>query len=196
MRFAAGGPGIGVLDWLRPVHVPRQSEIAIDGVVMVWTAGLTVISSMAFGLVPALAFTRDAHGQSLRAGSLQLRSRRLHRGLVLSEVALSIVPLIAAGLMLRTLSIFSTRRSASIRRTSSPPGSRSTSGVFDDRSPLGVLSGCDRPRARAARRRAASVGGALPLAPVQATQRVWRSEDREPTPAIGVLQSLMPGYFG
>ena len=31
-----------------------------------------------------------------------LRSRRLHRGLVLSEIALSIVPLIAAGLMLRT----------------------------------------------------------------------------------------------
>ncbi len=97
--------GVGVLDWIRPVHLPRQSEIAIDGVVMLWTAGLTVMSSVIFGLVPALTFTRDAHGQALhasRAGSLQLRSRRLHRGLVLSEVALSIVPLIAAGLMLRT----------------------------------------------------------------------------------------------
>jgi len=189
--------GIGVLDWLRPVHVPRQSEIAIDGVVMVWTAGLTVISSMAFGLVPALAFTRDAHGQSLRAGSLQLRSRRLHRGLVLSEVALSIVPLIAAGLMLRTF----------VNLLNAPIGF-DPAHVVTARIPLnlGAFSTIDRRSAfyrdAIARVRelpgveAASVGGALPLAPVQATQRVWRSEDREPTPAIGVLQSLMPGYFG
>jgi predicted permease len=192
--------GVGVLDWLRPVHLPRQSEIAIDGVVVLWTAGLTLMSSVIFGLVPALAFTREAHGQPLgssRAGSLMLRSRRLHRGLVLSEVALSIVPLIAAGLMLRTftnlleapigfdpahvvtarislnLSVFSTvdRRSAFYR---------------DAIARVRELPGVD----------AASVGGPLPLAPVQTTQRFWRSEDRERTPSIGMLQSIMPGYFG
>src|SRR5205814_3488851 len=88
--------GIGVLDWLRPVHLPRQSEIAIDGVVMVWTAGLTMVSSIAFGLVPALMFTHDKARQPLlssRSGSPPLRSRRLHRGLVVAEVALSTVPL-------------------------------------------------------------------------------------------------------
>ena len=52
--------GIGVLDWLRPEHLPRQSEIAIDGVVMLWIAGLTLMSSAIFGLVPALTFTRRA----------------------------------------------------------------------------------------------------------------------------------------
>ena len=31
--------GVGAVDWLRPVHLPRQSEIAIDGAVMLWTAG-------------------------------------------------------------------------------------------------------------------------------------------------------------
>ena len=50
--------GIGVLDWLRPVHLPRQSEIAIDGVVMLWTAGLTVMSSVIFGLVPGARSSR------------------------------------------------------------------------------------------------------------------------------------------
>jgi putative ABC transport system permease protein len=192
--------GVGVLDWLRPAHLPRQSEIAIDGVVMVWTAGLTVMSSLMFGLVPALAFTREAHGQPLhagRAGSLMLRSRRLHRGLVVAEVALSIVPLVAAGLMLRTfanlleaplgfdpahvvtariplnLQVFSTidRRSAFYRDAIA--GARELPGV-----------------------EAASVGGPLPLAPAQTTQRFWRHEDREPTPVIGVQQSIMPGYFG
>lgn len=43
---------------------------------------------------------------------------------------------------------------------------------------------------------AASVGGPLPLAPVQSTQRVWRGEDRDPTPSIGMQQSIMPGYLG
>jgi hypothetical protein len=50
--------------------------------------------------VPALALTRGSPGLTLhagRAGSLMVRSRHLHRGLVLSEVALSIVPLVAAG---------------------------------------------------------------------------------------------------
>jgi putative ABC transport system permease protein len=192
--------GIGVLDWLRPVHLPRQSEIGIDGIVMLWTAALTVISSIIFGLAPALAFTRDGHGQTLyssRAGSLLLRSRRLHRGLVLSEVALSIVPLIAAGLMLRTFT-----------NLLDAPIGFDPAHVVTARIPLNlkVFSTVDRRsgfyRDAIARVRelpgvdAVSVGGPLPLAPVQTTQRVWRSDDQEPTPSISMLQSIMPGYFG
>jgi putative ABC transport system permease protein len=190
--------GVGVLDWLRPVHLPRQSEVAIDGVVMVWTAGLTVMSSVAFGLVPALTFTRDAHGPPLhssRAGSLSLRSRRLHRSLVVSEVALSVVPLIAAGLMLRTF----------LNLLEAPIGF-DPAHVVTARIPLNLraFSTVDRRSAfyrdAIARVRelpgvdAASVGGPLPLAPVQTTQRFWRSEDPE-SPSIGMQQSIMPGYF-
>jgi len=97
--------GIGMLDWLRPVHLPRQSQITIDGVVVLWTAGLTMACSVLFGLVPALFFTGDALGRPLnsgRGGSTMTASRALQRGLVVAEVALSIVPLVAAGLMLRT----------------------------------------------------------------------------------------------
>ncbi len=191
--------GIGVLDWLRPVHLPRQSEIAIDSVVILWTAGLTVISSVVFGLVPALVFTRDAQGplHASRAGSLMQRSRRLHRSLVLSEVALSIVPLVAAGLMLRTFT-----------NLLDAPIGFDPAHVVTARIPLnlGEFSTVDRRSAfyrdASARVRelpgvqAASVGGPLPLAPIQTTQRVWRSEDREPTPSLGMLQSIMPGYFG
>jgi putative ABC transport system permease protein len=192
--------GIGVLDWLRPAHLPRQSEIAIDGVVMLWTAGLTVVSSVLFGLVPALTFTRDAHGQPLhssRAGSLMLRSRRLHRGLVLSEVALSIVPLVAAGLMLRTFTnlleapigfdpahVVTARIPLNLQRFSTVD--RRSAFYRDAVARVRELPGVD----------AAGVGGPLPLAPVQTTQRLWRSEDREPTPSIGMQQSIMPGYFG
>ncbi len=192
--------GVGVLDWLRPVHLPRQSEIAVDGVVVLWTAGLTVISSVVFGLVPALTFTRDPHGQPLlssRAGSLLLRSRRLHRGLVVSEVALSIVPLIAAGLMLRTFAnllgapigfnpahVVTARIPLNLRAFSTVE--RRSAFYQDAIARLRELPGVD----------AASVGGPLPLAPAQTTRRFWRSEDREPMPLIGMQQSIMPGYFG
>jgi putative ABC transport system permease protein len=190
---------IGVLDWLRPAHLPRQSEVAIDGVVMLWTAGLTLLSSIIFGLVPALMFTRDARGQALhssRAGSLLLRSRSLHRGLVLSEVALSIIPLIAAGLMLRTFTnlleapigfdpshVVTARISLNLRAFSTVDR---RSGFYQEAiARLRDLPGVD----------AASIGGPLPLAPIQTTQRFWRSEDREAV-SIGLLQSIMPGYVG
>jgi putative ABC transport system permease protein len=192
--------GVGALDWLRPAHLPRQSEIAIDPVVILWTAAVTLVSALVFGLVPALAFTREGHGQALhasRTGSLQLRSRRLQRGLVLAEVALSIVPLVAAGLMLRTF----------VNLLDAPLGF-DPAPVVTARVSLNLqeFSSVDRRsafyRTAIARLRdlpgveAASVGGPPPLAAVQSTLRLWRSEDREGTTAIGMHRSIMPGYFG
>ncbi len=192
--------GVGVLDWLRPMHLPRQSEIAIDGAVMLWTAGLTVVSSVLFSLVPALAFTRHAQGQPLhasRAGSLMLRSRRLHRGLVLSEIALSIVPLIAAGLMLRT---FANLLEAPIGFDPAHVVTARISLNLDVFSTIDSRSAFYRDAIARVRElpgvEAASVGGPPPLAPVQTTQRFWRSEDREPAPSIGMQQSITPGYLG
>jgi predicted permease len=191
--------GVGMLDWLRPVHLPRQAEIAIDGVVLSWTGGLTVMSSLFFGLLPAFAATRDGHSQpfySSRAGSLTRRGRLWHRGLVLAEVALSIVPLVAAGLMLRT---FTNLLGAPL---GFDPAHVVTARVSLD---LGEFSTVDRRSAfyRDAIDRArtlpgveaASVGGPPPLAPVQTTQRVWRAGDRDPTPSIALQQSIMPDYF-
>jgi predicted permease len=192
--------GVGVLDWLRPVYLPRQSEIAIDGAVMLWTAGLTVVSSVLFGLVPALAFTRHVRGQALhtsRAGSLQLRSRRLHRGLVLSEVALSIVPLLAAGLMLRTFAnlletpigfdpahVVTARVSLNLTQFSTVD--RRSAFYRDAIARVRALPGVE----------AASVGGPPPFAPVQGTLRFWRSDDVEAASSLGMHRSVMPGYLG
>ena len=191
--------GITVLDWLRPVQLPRQSEIAIDAVVMLWTAGLTVAASLIFGLAPALAFTRHAQGQPLhssRAGSLMLRSRRLHRGLVLSEVALSIVPLIAAGLMLRTFTnlldapigfdpahVVTARVSLNLREFSTQDR---RSGFYRDTiTRLRALPGVET----------AGVGGPLPLASAQSTLRLRPGDDPDAASLIGMQQSIMPGYF-
>lgn len=190
--------GVGLLDWLRPVHLPRQSEIAIDGAVILWTVGLTVVSSVLFGLVPALAFTRHVRGQPLhssRAGSVMLRSRRLHRGLVLSEIALSIVPLIAAGLMLRTFAnlldtpigfdpahVVTARISLNLEQFRTVD--RRSAFYRDAIARVRELPGVE----------AASVGGPPPFARVQSTLRFWRSEE-EATSSMGMHRSVMPGYL-
>ena len=192
--------GVGALDWLRPAHLPRQSEIAIDGVVLLWTAGLTLVSSVLFGLVPALAFTRHVRAEPLhasRAGSVMLGSRRLLRGLVLSEIALSIVPLIAAGLMLRTFAnlletpigfdpahVVTARISLNLAEFRTVD--RRSAFYRDAIARVQELPGVE----------AASVGGPPPLAPVQSTVRFWSSEAGDATSSIGMHRSVMPGYLG
>ena len=191
---------IGILDWLRPVNLPRQSEIAIDSVVLLWSAGLTVGCSVLCGVVPALLFATDALGQPLnsgRAGSAMQRSRTLQRGLVIAEVALSIVPLVAAGLMLRTFGnllqapigfdpsqVVTARVSLNLRAF--PELDRRSAFFFDAMKRVRELPGVD----------AVSVGGPLPFTPAQVTQRYWRRDDVDSVPSLGMQQTIMPGYFG
>jgi predicted permease len=191
--------GIGLLDWLRPVHLPRQSQITIDGVVVWWTVGLTSACSVLFGLVPALFFTGDALGQPLnsgRGGSSMMASRRLQRGLVVAEVALSIVPLVAAGLMLRTFTnlleapigfdpshVVTARVPLSLQAF--PEIDRRSAFYRDAIVRVRALPGVD----------AASVGGPVPFAAARTTQRYWRRDDVDPQPSIGMQESIMPGYF-
>jgi putative ABC transport system permease protein len=191
--------GVSILDWLRPVHLPRQSQITIDGFVLLWTVGLTVASSIVFGLVPALFFTGDTLGQPLnsgRTGSTMMRSRALQRGLVVAEVALSIVPLVAAGLMLRTF----------VNLLQAPIGFDPTH-VVTARVSLNLKAFPDVDRRWAFFREAiervrhlpgvdaVSTGGPLPFAPAQVTRRYWRSDDVNPTASIGMQQTIMPGYL-
>jgi predicted permease len=199
LLLAYGGVGILRLEWLRPVSLPRQSQIAIDGFVLLWTAGLTMASSVLFGLGPALFFSGDALGQPLnsgRAGSTWTGSRALQRGLVVAEVALSIVPLLAAGLMLRTF----------VNLLQAPIGF-DPAHVVTARVSLNLKAFPDVDRRWAIFREAiervrhlpgvdaVSAGGPLPFAPAQVTRRYWRSDEVNPMPSIGMQQTIMPGYL-
>jgi putative ABC transport system permease protein len=113
MLAAAGGlvglglgyVGVEVLDWLRPSHLPRQSQIAIDGTVAAFAVALSTIVCIVCGSLPAFRASHRQPADPLRAGRAGASPaglRRLQRGLVVAEVALSIVPLVAGGLMLRS----------------------------------------------------------------------------------------------
>lgn len=190
--------GISLMEWLRPTHLPRQADITIDGTVLLWTAGIAAASSFLFGLFPALFFTGDSIGQPLNAGrsNLMRRSRRLQRGLVIAEVALSIVPLVAAGLMLRTF----------VNLTHAPIGF-TPDRIVTARIPISAR----KIQAGAARWQlhqnalnqirqlpgveAASAGGPLPFTPFQVTRRYWREGNAPASPSIGIQQSILPGYL-
>ncbi len=89
---------------LGPKSVPRLHEIAVDGWALAFTFGLSVFSAALFGLAPALRLSRlDLH-TSLKDGSRGSvgGGNRLRRLLVISELALSVVLTIGAGLLLRS----------------------------------------------------------------------------------------------
>ena len=102
--FALAYGGVALVEWLRPAHLPRQSTIRVTGEAAAFTASLAVIVSIVFAVVPVLWTRRDTP-DALRAGRVAAQGagmRRTQRTLVVAEIALSIVPLVAAGLMLRS----------------------------------------------------------------------------------------------
>jgi putative ABC transport system permease protein len=103
--LAIGYLGVGVLDWLRPTHLPRQSQIDIDAAVAGFAIVLSAIVCLVCGIIPAFKVARTDLIDPLRAGRMGTSAagiRRMQRALVIAEVALSIVPLVAGGLMIRS----------------------------------------------------------------------------------------------
>jgi predicted permease len=87
------------------VGVPLALGLGIDGRVLAFTLGATVLTTLAFGVGPALAASRLSSLCILRAGSATAtrRSGRVRATLVGAQVALSAVLLFGSGLMLRSL---------------------------------------------------------------------------------------------
>jgi predicted permease len=99
-----GAAGIGLLLALRPENLPRIDSVRIDGTVLAFTVLAAAISAVIFGTLPAAHASRPDLSGALkeRAGAGLAGRRRFRTVLVVSEVALSLVLLIGAGLMLRS----------------------------------------------------------------------------------------------
>ncbi|HEY2713710.1 MAG TPA: ABC transporter permease [Chthoniobacterales bacterium] len=98
--------GVDVLSALGPRDVPRLSEIHINAMVGAFTFGLAVLSTIAFGLVPALQISRANVSESLQQGSKGstggLHGARVRAFLVISQVSLSLLLLAGAGLLIKS----------------------------------------------------------------------------------------------
>ena len=98
--------GIGVLRQIATTALPVGTVFALEPRVLVFAVAVATAAALACSLVPAIAATR-VRGVALRRddgkASLSRANRRLRLGLVAGQLAVSVVLLVGAGLLLRTL---------------------------------------------------------------------------------------------
>ncbi len=112
LALIGGAAGLAIARWgtqavlaAVPGGLPRMENIGLDGRVLAFTLGISLLTGIVFGLAPALHVSvADLH-ETLKEGSRGSSSghRRLRSLLVVSEVAAALVLLSGAGLMLRTI---------------------------------------------------------------------------------------------
>ena len=115
LAAASGAAGLLLTIWtsrlltavLPPLPFPVRLEGTVNPRVLLFALGATLVTALVFGLVPALAASRPSLAPSLKemaGASGGGRGRAwLRKGLVVAQVALSLVLLVGAGLFLRTL---------------------------------------------------------------------------------------------
>jgi putative ABC transport system permease protein len=97
--------GIRLLIAFGPDNIPRLNEITIDLRVLVFTFGVSLVTGVFFGLVPALQSSRPDLNDALKEGgrgSTSGRTGTLRSAFVVAEVSLALVLLVGAGLMIRS----------------------------------------------------------------------------------------------
>jgi putative ABC transport system permease protein len=112
LALAGGGLGLGitiaalaVLRRLHPANLPRLGDIELDTTVLVFTVVICAVTSVLFGLVPALRAAGTDPQEHLKAGGRGGSGgdrRRARNLLIMAEVALSVVLLVGAGLLIRS----------------------------------------------------------------------------------------------
>jgi putative ABC transport system permease protein len=90
-----------------PTTLPPLAPVRLDIIVVTFTLGVGIVTTLVFGLVPAMHTMRLDLAESLREGGAQSTvggaRQRLRRLLVAAEVALAVILVVGAGLMIRSL---------------------------------------------------------------------------------------------
>jgi len=105
MGVLAAAGGIRALRTLGASELPLGTDVSLDGGVLLFALGLSVVTGLTFGLVPALRTSSTDLQRDLRAGGRGVagdRARYLRNGLVVAEVALALMLVVGGGLMTRS----------------------------------------------------------------------------------------------
>jgi len=99
--------GLSLLEALHPANLPRLGEIELDGTVLGFTLAACLLTGILFGLAPALQAARTELNETLKETGRTTESvkrRAFSKLLVVSEIALSLMLLLGAGLLVRSFS--------------------------------------------------------------------------------------------
>ncbi len=115
LGFLGGAFGLVLAFWslsllvrFNPGNIPRLEEVGIDAWVLVFTLAVSLLTGIAFGLLPAFQVSKTDLQRGLKdsgAQALVHHRYRLRDLLVISEIALTLVLLIGAGLMIRSFQL-------------------------------------------------------------------------------------------
>jgi putative ABC transport system permease protein len=97
--------GVEALIRLAPANrIPRMDEIRFDGWTLAFNIGVSLLTSLLFGLAPALQLTRARQTRNWKDAAARgsARTGALRSVLVMAEVALALILLIGAGLLVRS----------------------------------------------------------------------------------------------
>ncbi len=114
LALLGGLAGLGLAAWgldallalLPQDAVPAEAQIRINGPVLLFSLAITLGTMLLFALFPALESSRPALSHALQEGARGTASpgaRRVRAGLIMAEVSLSLVLLVSAGLLIRSL---------------------------------------------------------------------------------------------
>ena len=113
LSLAGGAAGVLLAVWMvkfllafkPPIDFPLTLELGIDWRVLLFSLGVSLTAGVVFGLAPALQSTRPNLLHTLKDTAAQggAGRTRLRSVLVVAQIAISLVVLIAAGLVVRTL---------------------------------------------------------------------------------------------
>jgi putative ABC transport system permease protein len=91
---------------LQPENLPRLQEIGVDGRVLAFTFGVSLLTGIIFGLLPAWSASRSAVGEALKEGGRSATAggarQRLRSTFVIVELAVALILLVGAGLLIKT----------------------------------------------------------------------------------------------
>jgi len=102
--------GIGLIaalkTWIPPYFLPSEADVRLDARVLLFTAGIIILTGILFGIAPALHAARTDLAGSLKEGGRGATSgvlrNRIRGALVVAEVALAFVLLSGAALLIRS----------------------------------------------------------------------------------------------
>ncbi len=111
LSILAGIAGFGLGIWLinliksipMPPNMPISFQIETDYRVLFFTVGVSILTGIVFGLAPAFEATRQNLVSALKETASSGSRSRLRNGLVVGQIALSLILLIAAGLVIQSL---------------------------------------------------------------------------------------------
>jgi putative ABC transport system permease protein len=113
LALVGGGAGLLLAAWgvealmaLAPEDLPRVKDVSIDSWALLFTLGITTVTGLGFGIVPALQASRPDPNETLkdagRGSTAGARKQRARSILVIAEVALALVVLVCGGLLMRS----------------------------------------------------------------------------------------------